>query len=81
MDVVGVLGWLAEHGMTALLKADGERVSDGVRPWTFVASGGLLAEAPVRIDAASPEDCLRRAVALLARHRIDLPGEMVTPQA
>jgi hypothetical protein len=81
VDVVEVLGWLAERGVTALLKADGERMSEGVRPWTFVASGGVLAEAPVHIDAASPADCLRRAVPMLVGHGLDLPGELLAPDA
>ena len=35
MDVVAILGALAEQGVTALLKADGERVRARTRPWTF----------------------------------------------
>ena len=81
MDVVEVLGWLAGRGVTALLKADGERMVGGVRPWTFVASGGVLAESPVRVDAASPGQCLRRAAPMLARHGLVLPDGPLASEA
>jgi hypothetical protein len=42
MDVVAILGALAEQGVTSLLKADGERMRAHPRPWTFVASGEPL---------------------------------------
>jgi hypothetical protein len=39
VDVVRVMAALAEQGVTVLFKADAERMRDGVRPWTFIASG------------------------------------------
>ena len=55
MDVVAILGALAEQGVTALLKADGERMRAHARPWTFVAGGEPLGDDFVRIDATSVE--------------------------
>ncbi|MFD8813224.1 hypothetical protein ACFV23_17460 [Streptomyces sp. NPDC059627] len=52
-DVVRVMEALAEQGVTVLFKADAERMRDGVRPWTFVASGDPFREdLLVRTDAA-----------------------------
>lgn len=34
-----VMEALAEQGVTVLFKADAERMRDGGKPWTFVASG------------------------------------------
>ncbi|AWS43656.1 hypothetical protein [Streptosporangium sp. 'caverna'] len=62
MDIVMILGALAEQGVMAILKADGERMLKGARPWTFVASGGPLSEHPVRIDEDSVERCLEHAL-------------------
>ncbi|CAL9632194.1 hypothetical protein SUDANB120_06126 [Streptomyces sp. enrichment culture] len=59
MDIARIMETLAEQGVTVTFKADAERMRDGTKPWTFVASGapfrqGLL----VRTDAKSMEDCL-----------------------
>ena len=74
MDVVVILGALAEQGVTAVLKADGERMLAHSRPWTFVASGEPLGEGVVRIDAASVEDCLAYAVPRLRSLGLTVPG-------
>ena len=73
MDVVAILGALAEQGVTAVLKADGERMLAHARPWTFVASGEPLGEDFVRIDAASVEDCLAYAVPRLRSLGLTVP--------
>jgi hypothetical protein len=50
---------LAEQGVTVLFKADAERMRDGMKPWTFVASGAPFRDdLLVRVDAASVEACL-----------------------
>ncbi|WP_079249576.1 hypothetical protein [Streptomyces sp. IMTB 2501] len=50
---------LAEQGVTVLFKADAERMREGVKPWTFVASGAPFREdLLVRTDAVSVEACL-----------------------
>ncbi|OLZ64200.1 hypothetical protein AV521_35970 [Streptomyces sp. IMTB 2501] len=59
MDVVRVMEALAEQGVTVLFKADAERMREGVKPWTFVASGAPFREdLLVRTDAVSVEACL-----------------------
>ncbi|MEU0042708.1 hypothetical protein [Streptomyces werraensis] len=62
MDIVSISETLAEQGVTALVKADGERMLDRSRPWTFVASGEPLGGQVVRVDAVSVEACLAAAV-------------------
>ena len=39
----------------------------------FFASGGPLKDQPIRIDADSPEDCIRLARRQLAEHGLKLP--------
>ncbi|MFE2482423.1 hypothetical protein ACFXGR_03955 [Streptomyces mirabilis] len=59
MDVVRVMESLAEQGVTVLFKADAERMREGVKPWTFVASGTPFhKDLLVRTDAVSVEACL-----------------------
>lgn len=59
MDVVRVMESLAEQGITVLFKADAERMREGTRPWTFVATGAPFHEDfLVRTDAVSVEACL-----------------------
>ncbi|MGW2564150.1 hypothetical protein ACWCXB_34055 [Streptomyces sp. NPDC001514] len=59
MDVVRVMESLAEQGVTVLFKADAERMREGTKPWTFVASGAPFHEdLLVRTDAVSVEACL-----------------------
>ena len=55
IDVVAILDALAEQGVTALLKADGERMRAHIGPLTFAAGGAPPGEDFVRIDAASVE--------------------------
>ena len=65
--------WL-NRGVTALLKADGERMRAHTRPWTFVAGGEPLGDDFVRIDATSVEDCLAYAVPRLRSLGLTVPG-------
>ncbi|MDF3140066.1 MULTISPECIES: hypothetical protein [unclassified Streptomyces] len=59
MDVVRVMESLAEQGVTVLFKADAERMREGRKPWTFVASGAPFHEdLLVRTDAVSVQACL-----------------------
>jgi hypothetical protein len=74
-DVVRVMEVLAEQGVTVLFKADAERMRDGVRPWTFVASGDPFHEdLLVRTDAASPEACLEYCLPQLRARGLTVPG-------
>ena len=53
-------------GATIILKVDGERGPEDAGRWTFVVSGGSLAEqGPIRIDSPSLHECLARGLALL----------------
>ncbi len=74
MDIVLILGVLAEQGVTAILKADGERMREGVRPWTFVASGGPLSGRPLRIDEDSVDRCLEHALSRLRAMGLSVPA-------
>ncbi|KOU30714.1 hypothetical protein ADK53_27880 [Streptomyces sp. WM6373] len=59
MDVVRVMESLAEQGATVLFKVDAERMRDGMKPWTFVASGApFRGDLLVRTEAVSLEACL-----------------------
>ncbi|MFI1720957.1 hypothetical protein [Streptomyces sp. NPDC020489] len=74
MDVVRVMEALAEQGVTVLFKADAERMRDGVKPWTFVATGapfheGLL----VRTDAVSVQSCLKICLPRLREYGLVIP--------
>lgn len=78
VDIVEILQWLAEQGITALVKADGERMlASSACPWTFVASGGPLSDGAVHFDAASVEQIIRLAVPLLAQRDVVIPGELL----
>jgi hypothetical protein len=60
-----------DRGIGAFIRVDPGR--DGRRPWTFFASGGPLKDEPIRVDADSPEDCIRLACRQLAEHGLKLP--------
>ncbi len=57
---------VSDLGITIILKADGERGSRDTGRWTFVVSGGVLAEVgPIRVDGPSLGECLDQGLALL----------------
>lgn len=70
VEAILILDWLLEHNVSALIRVDVER---GKRPWTFHASGGPLAGSWVRVDAETPEECLRRAVEQLSKAGLEIP--------
>jgi hypothetical protein len=55
-----------------MVKIDGERQEPDARRWTFVVTGGALTAAPIRVDAASPADCLEDALQILRERGIEL---------
>jgi hypothetical protein len=55
IDVEAILDSLAAQGVTALLKADAERIAEDGAAWTFVANCALLDAAPIRVDATTVE--------------------------
>ncbi|WAU82450.1 hypothetical protein O1Q96_23485 [Streptomyces sp. Qhu-G9] len=74
MDVVRIMESLAEQGVTVLLKADAERMREGMKPWTFVASGAPFHEdLLVRTDAVSVEACLDTCVPRLREFGLVIP--------
>ncbi|MDQ0945860.1 hypothetical protein [Streptomyces sp. V1I1] len=74
MDVVRVMESLAEQGVTVLFKADAERMREGVKPWTFVASGAPFHEdLLVRTDAVSVEACLDVCLPRLREFGVAIP--------
>jgi hypothetical protein len=71
VDPISALDWLLNRGVSAFIRVDPGR--DGRRPWTFFASDGPLKDQPIRVDADSPEDCIRLARRQLAEHGLKLP--------
>jgi len=72
VDVETLMARLARAGVTALIKADDERMSAGGEPWTVVFSGAALgAEGGVRSEAAELRSALAEALDRLAAR----PGE------
>jgi hypothetical protein len=71
VDPISALDWLLNRGVNAFIRVDPGR--DGRRPWTFFASDGPLKDQPIRVDAESPEDCIRLARRQLAEHGLKLP--------
>ncbi|HEV2345633.1 MAG TPA: hypothetical protein VGS97_16160 [Actinocrinis sp.] len=67
IDVEAILGSLAAQGVTALLKADAGRMAEDGPAWTFVANCALLDAPPIRVDAATVEDCIRKVI---PRHQV-----------
>ncbi|MFD6435538.1 hypothetical protein [Streptomyces venezuelae] len=74
MDVVRVMEALAEQGVTVLFKADADRMREGRKPWTFVASGSpFREELLVRTDAVSVEACLETCLPQLRERGLVIP--------
>ncbi len=74
VDVVRAMEALAAQGVTVLFKADAERMRDGARPWTFVASGDPFHEdLLVRTDAATVEACLEGCLPELRERGLAIP--------
>ncbi|MEV4436651.1 hypothetical protein [Streptomyces sp. NPDC049585] len=67
-----ILEWLGEQGVDALIRVDAERIQAGQPAWTFVASGGQLADA-VRTDGVSAAECMGRALFTLREAGLSVP--------
>lgn len=66
MEIEKLMIDLGKTGASALIKCDGERLSQGGDPWTFVVTGGPLSEeGPVRRDDISFEECLTNGLLAL----------------
>lgn len=44
MDMLELMEWLAERGVTTVFKADGERMVERRKAWMVIVSGGPLGE-------------------------------------
>ncbi|WBP92048.1 hypothetical protein [Kitasatospora cathayae] len=74
VDVTRVMESLAEQGVTVLFKTDAERMRDGTKPWTFVASGAPFRDdLLVRTDAVSVEACLEVCLPRLREYGLVIP--------
>lgn len=74
MDVVQLMESLAEQGVTVLFKVDAERMSEGTKSWTFVASGTPFRDdLLVRTDAVSLEACLNVCLPQLRELGVVIP--------
>ncbi|MFD4693205.1 hypothetical protein [Streptomyces sp. NPDC058463] len=74
MDIVAIMQALTEQGVTVLFKADAERMAEGRKPWTLVATGApLRQDVLVRTDAASVEQCLAACLPRLRELGLSVP--------
>lgn len=80
MDIEAILTALAAQGVTAIVKADAERMAAGTSPWTFVASGEHLNGQFVRIDAATVDACFAQALPRLRDLGVTVPDCLVRPR-
>ncbi|NBE54768.1 hypothetical protein [Streptomyces boluensis] len=66
IDIPSLMEDLAGTGASVLLKCDGERIEQNLGAWTFVVTGGPLAEGgPVRRDDSTLNACLAYGLRLL----------------
>lgn len=58
MDMLELMEWLAERGVTTVFKVDGERMVERRAAWMVIVSGGSLGEDSFfRADLARPDAC------------------------
>ncbi|GAA1633445.1 hypothetical protein GCM10009733_033020 [Nonomuraea maheshkhaliensis] len=67
-----ILEWLAEQGISAMIRVDPERLAEGRPAWTFSAYGGPLGLG-MRADGVSAEQCLSVAIARLRHAGVKVP--------
>ncbi|MEU6588488.1 hypothetical protein ABZ923_04500 [Streptomyces sp. NPDC046881] len=66
MDMLELMAWLAERGVTTVFKVDGDRMIEHRKAWTVVVSGGPLGEDSFfRTDLATADACLDALLAHL----------------
>ena len=66
MNLVQLMERVGDLSSTIIIKVDGERGAEDAGRWTFVVSGGTLAESgPVRVDSPSLKECLTQGFAIL----------------
>lgn len=68
MDMLELMGWLAERGVTTVFKLDGDRMVEHRKAWMVIVSGGPLGEDSFfRADQATADACLDSLLAHLER--------------
>ncbi|GLP71726.1 hypothetical protein TUSST3_83450 [Streptomyces sp. TUS-ST3] len=66
MDMLELMEWLAERGVTTVFKVDGDRMVERRAAWMVIVSGGALGkDSFFRADLAAPEACLDSLLAHL----------------
>ncbi|MGX1367114.1 hypothetical protein RKD19_002473 [Streptomyces canus] len=66
MDMFELMEWLAERGVTAVFKVDGDRMVERRAAWMVIVSGGALGEDSFfRADMNRPDACLDALLAHL----------------
>ncbi|MFF7367714.1 hypothetical protein [Streptomyces tricolor] len=66
MDMLELMAWLAEQGVTTVFKADGDRMVEHRKAWMVVVGGGPLGEDSFfRADLATADACLDALLAHL----------------
>ncbi|WP_330342542.1 hypothetical protein [Streptomyces sp. NBC_00557] len=66
MDMLELMEWLAERGVTSVFKVDGERALQHRKAWMVIVSGGPLGEDSFfRADLGTADACLDSLLAHL----------------
>ncbi|MFJ4281862.1 hypothetical protein [Streptomyces massasporeus] len=66
MDMLELMAWLSERGVTIVFKVDGERMVERRAAWMVIAGGGPLGEDSFfRADLATADACLDALLAHL----------------
>ncbi|TGN81865.1 hypothetical protein E5083_05045 [Streptomyces bauhiniae] len=66
MDLLELMEWLAERGVTTVFKADGDRMVEQRTAWMVIVSGGPFGEDSFfRADLATADACLESLLAHL----------------
>ncbi|MEU4108323.1 hypothetical protein [Streptomyces sp. NPDC027717] len=66
MDMLELMEWLAERGVTTVFKVDGDRMTEHRKAWMVIVSGGPLGEDSFfRTDLGTAESCLDSLLAHL----------------
>lgn len=66
MDMLELMGWLAERGVTTVFKVDGDRMIEHRHAWMVIVSGGPLGEDSfLRADLGTANACMDSLLAHL----------------
>ncbi|CAL9475740.1 hypothetical protein SUDANB6_02932 [Streptomyces sp. enrichment culture] len=66
MDMLELMEWLAERGVTTVFKVDGDRMTEHKKAWMVIVSGGPLGgDSFFRADLGTADACLDSLLAHL----------------